>query len=616
MIVALVAVLIVLVGLATVWPLFFIKATAQPDFIAFVFTEYKSADLPLLPFADNDERLLMSGIGESSINPSANQEQNLVRQGLERLAAAKAAKPLVVYWRSHAMCRDGHVWLLHADADLDSTAHCTELADLLAKMDSCPAKNKLLILDVTGSLADSRHGIIADDVAGRVEEEIKNRPTKGAVVLCACEKGQISLTAWPFQHSAFAWFVADALASAAPANGPIKVMDMAEIVAKNTEKWALNTYGIKQTPKLWGLPANSFVLPTTTRPEQQDLASDDEAAQSAYPKWLRDEWERRDKYLADHVYRDAPRAYRLFEESLLWAEQRWRAGRDQARVEESVKSTLSQCTQTLNEAQTKRELAKVPYSLAGMEAHPDSEAMKALSSFFEGIAGKPPADKNAAFTKFAKTWLEKYQEPTIRAAAIFEFALSCQEMKRPTCEKLTKLLDSTPQATFAETLVLRRLVDDPRTDELGRTWKNRHVHNLLAAVQSEEQAVSGDAIALRPMLREKLDKLAMSRRHGELSIRIADVATADDELETVRKDTEQIAKRAREIAGAWNDLLEASVLLPACAFYVADSEDRGLDAAWKDAIQSAIGLFELFDNAGQKEPAGNLSALQLTLRDS
>ena len=94
------------------------------------------------------------------------------------------------------------------------------LRDVLAALKACPARDKLLILDIMRPHADPSLGVLDDDVAGAVLRELEGVPDEGRTVLCAASAGQGSQASEALGRSAFNYYVDQGLRGEADATGP------------------------------------------------------------------------------------------------------------------------------------------------------------------------------------------------------------------------------------------------------------------------------------------------------------------------------------------------------------------------------------------------------------
>src|SRR5262249_35862265 len=175
--------------------------------------------------------------------------------------------PVVVHLACHALGKGNDVWLLPADARIDEPSTWLSLHDVLEILSACPARHKLLILDVMRPIADPRLGILTNDVAGKVQAVLAKQPDKHLFVLGACERGQISHEADYIHQSVFGYYLDAGLKGAADGYNPdgkrndrVSVRELAAFVRKRVDRWTSRNRKARQTPFLMGPEGEDFDL--------------------------------------------------------------------------------------------------------------------------------------------------------------------------------------------------------------------------------------------------------------------------------------------------------------------------------------------------------------------
>ncbi len=137
-------------------------------------------------FTDVDVRALSS------------QERHLLVQQLAELAHADAALPVVVYLSAFAgVADDGGVYLLPGDFQLDAPSSRLPLREALKLLAACPARAKLLVLDIMWRLDDPRLGVAQIDLARCAQAELRAVPDSQRQALLVCSPGQAPLISDP-----------------------------------------------------------------------------------------------------------------------------------------------------------------------------------------------------------------------------------------------------------------------------------------------------------------------------------------------------------------------------------------------------------------------------------
>lgn len=138
----------------------------------------------------------------------------------------------------------------------------TELLELLPR-----EKNKLLILDATTVPASWPMGMIQNDFAAHLQQELTKRASQipNLVVLSASDQGQRSWPSHTWRRSVFGHYVLLGLSGEADldGNGRVTFAELSQYVRKWVEKWTLANRDELQTPY-------EFVS-TDARPDRIDL---------------------------------------------------------------------------------------------------------------------------------------------------------------------------------------------------------------------------------------------------------------------------------------------------------------------------------------------------------
>src|SRR5262249_33338945 len=139
-------------------------------------------------------------------------------------------------------------------------------------------------------------------------------------------------------------------------DGHVSVQELFNFVSARVDDWARrNRSGSRQTPQLYGEgnteAFNLVIFKHGQQPEPRELAD-----LPPYPAWLRDAWQVRARWWQNESYRLQPQAFRQLEATLLRAEQSWRGGANEAKLQKELGS--------LSEPTRPTETAVPPYSLA------------------------------------------------------------------------------------------------------------------------------------------------------------------------------------------------------------------------------------------------------------
>jgi hypothetical protein len=602
----------------------------EPFFLTLPITEYKERLYPVNFLVERDDDGLRQHFPASGQRSRAyeSQEKELL---LKELAALKNRKDhaLVVYLSALARSKQGQVYLLPGDAHPDRPDTWLPLEDILVAVERCPTRHKLLILDAR-PFADPRLGVLANDVADRVQDALEKREAAGELpflVLCSCSRGQVPLIWEEKQRSAFGYFLDEGLRGLANGYNPehkqnqrVSVHELAEFARERVDRWAWRNRNAHQTPQLFG-KADDFDLTVLEHGQPKEESTDPEPA--AYPDWLRDGWRLRDHWWTDGSFRAAPRVFRQLEASLLRGEQRWRGdmGPDPERIKQTLEADLREFKRQLQQAQSVRR--PEPRSLAqavarGRQADPKVvDALKDLLAKLGELAAMKPEEAKKAQDKLLGDFLVKMKkQPHFDLAwAAFEQALADDN---PTPEKI-RLLDDMlvaqqSQPQYVETLALHRLAE---TAADGKKLPNATVYRALRAIREGERAIAGDPRAL-PWVRAPLETAASLRLEGEILLYKgsppSQIVKAGQLLEEADGRYRDVNQTIQVIAEAQRRHDEAFALLPGLVGYLVHRPhlSAGEERDWFVLAEAALLMNQLL-RQGQSGAAPPLEEISRQL---
>jgi hypothetical protein len=325
----------VLAGMLT-W----LQPFTAPVLLPLWITEYRDPRFPVSAEADHDRAALEEGdyFRESSTTTFGSQERQSLSQELAALARMAPSESVVVFLSAFAAADEvGQVVVFPADANPEDPGSPLRLRTVLETLRACPARYKLLVLDIMRPLADPRLGVLANDAADRVAADVEAVPDPSRRVLCACSPGQVALTSENLGRSVFGYYFDEALRGWADGYNPqdrsegrVAVGELVEFVRRRVDRWAQRSRDTRQTPLLLGSGPD---FPLAALPHDRPRAPIPLATLPAYPDWLLKGWQLRDRWRSGpDIPRLVPLAYRTLRDALMRAEQQWRGGRDPARV--------------------------------------------------------------------------------------------------------------------------------------------------------------------------------------------------------------------------------------------------------------------------------------------
>jgi hypothetical protein len=651
------AVMLALAGAIAAW-VFLIRPQHQAYFVPAAFSEYQRPQLPVNGYADQDRRAL-SGFFKA-VSTYTVQEGDLLRTEIGNLRRRSPDEPVIVYVSGYVLAdRKGDLYLLPANAAIDEHDQWYPFREFLQDLKGCPSKQKLLLLDVMRPVADPRLGVLVNDAADRVQDAVAKVDDPGRVVISACSPGQVSLTSEDLRQSVFTFYLVEGLRGAAAGyasartGNTVSVRDLYQYVKEHVDRWARQNRGQHQVPAIAG-DGNFEVVRLSDAAGTPPGETDAEQEPARYPEWLYKEWERRDRWWKDEVYRQAPREFRRLEAVLLRAEQRWRGGVDVERVRKEMNGEVEDLQRPVDRLPTPGQAGE-PLSVAAaalVQARDDAAAAASAAANAQAAkpadagdgkpadgaaakeAGKPgpakPVNRAAAVAAIQKDVLARLIAPTARpkdedldkvkneqlkskdpldvARAILEAVAD-----EPTAERVHRLYYLWPEAQTqrVEAVFLHQL--DQLADKLkGRPWPQDAVRAGLRAVLDGERVMTFDALELgrgEPRVfawtRDLLQTAADRRHEGAVHLFHPGFGSADEARRLFGEASTSYAtarKRMELLQAAYRVGDEAQALLPGLAVYLgarAEHYEGRMErelASWRDAVQALKDLQAVLDN--------------------
>ncbi len=605
------------VGGALAGLLTWVRPVPNPAFVFLASTTFTASPIPSLPQVEGDRAGLKGGQYFARFQSPAPLDGGHWQQAMASWKNHPARDPLVVYVAGRAgRTSSGEVVLLPADASLDQTGTWLRLRELLEKLRDCPARHKLLILDLMHAWAEPAVGVAADQVAAALPGELRTVTDPNRLVLASCSPGQNSLVAENLGRSVFGYYLEEGLRGYADGytgqrDGLITVGELARFVRGRVERWAGRLHGERQTPTLYGSGPDFPLVALAHRQAQPHL---DLAEAGPYPAWLHAAWKQRDQLWQDGGYRRAPRLFQKYQALLLRAEKAWRDGSPAVEFQ----SPLERVHQDLL---CQRDfLRPAPQSLAqaqrqGLKSDPAvAQALRNLCLDARRLlAGAGREEATLVQARLVKSFAEKH--PGVSAEVVAAAAFSQAVTDGASDADTLRLLDHVAnipslslwgsgkgegEPRFVETLLLRQLAD--LADRLGsHPWPADTASRLLRLAHLAEQVHSqAEAFA---WLRPWLDEAAQIRHEGEMALwarGFASLPEADQHLRTAAARYEDLGRQAEAIRQALAARDEALALLPWYARYL-EEEPKELPA-WEAALASTRALDAVL-RAGPMSPA-------------
>ncbi len=592
---------------AVVGALLWIRPAEPPLLLSVPVGEYRDPAWPPNPWPEQDTAAVQAAFPDLAGRETAYgfQELHLLQSKLQALANVKAGQPLIVHLTALAAAHDGAVHVLPGDARPGEPSTWLPLDMVLDVLAACPAKHKLLLLDVAHPLAADPpggtpgRGPLADAVADRLDDQLRARADAGRLpffVLTSCSKGELSLPLDEEQLSAFAFYVADGLRGAADgfnpdrrADGRVRVRELADFAAARVARWARECRGLRQTPHLYG-DAKDFDL--TARPQP----APERPAARPYPGWLLAGWKERDDWLARGAFRAAPAAFNALQAALPRAERDWRLGGRPERVETNLKDARSAAQSARDRAKPEpppplRSLAawQVPEKLAA-EWSPLIESFltaRATAATNPKDAEKAQADRQA----FIQKTTANEDARKAAAALVWRRLLSDNSPKPEVVADLSALLDAVQPQPTTESQAAHRLAAWQRPG--GTQWPPGAARQLLQTEDAANRAIAAGPAAF-PWAKGLYAAAAKLRDDGEALLfnpttrRRDEQARAADLMKQAEATFAAAADQMTKVQAARAAVEETAAVLMATA--VSAAEEGRDERPWREAARAFADL--------------------------
>jgi hypothetical protein len=646
---ALLAVLVALVALAGVTlGLLYWFAPPLPLAALPVWVTTEPGSAGPVPWAAQDRAALLAGdpLGRPLDDPAANPTRDQLRLRFRALQRVRRSQPVVVHVAAPASVdATGGVYLLPADPLGDHPRNRLPLAELLGYFRDCPARHKLLVLNLSPPPDDPRFAPPPGDLASAVMRSLEESPDPARLCLVACGPGQAPLASPDLGRSVFAYYLEAGLRGLADGWGPdgdrdgrVTPTELAAFVRGRVGRWAGANLRPAQTPVLVGTAAD-FTLatyPLSDPPGAPEVAG----GSVAYPDWLRAGWERHDRWLADGRANAAPRALALLRDALLAAERDLLGGRSAGDVQQALDRRLGELDRlaaALTAVAAPTPLPTLATLFPGYVS-PDPALRDALDDATRIEPPPPPApakpdEKPAAAGPVLPPTLEPFLKKPHAEVALAAFRVLADD-PAPTAGRVRRvallLATQEPSPKFAETLLIQRLADlaDPAA---GVTWvQGRAALALQTARLLEEAAARPEVVAwARPALDEayqlRADAEAVLFAPGYANPADADrrLRAAAEAARGLKANADQLraALAARDEAAAWlagaTPVVDADLVPLADAVRLADQTRQLVDAlAPPEKPVDAAGFAELARTWRDREAAvrATLNSVSVPLR--
>lgn len=597
-IVLLFAMFLALASILAIW-LLLIKPPPPPPFLLTIHIgDFNSGHYPVLAFTGQDGERLQSHF------PSKKQAETKTKELLRRELAGLATRtePILVQISALALTRNETVFLLPGDADPDDESTWLDVAEILESIGHCPARHKLLILDLAHPLTNPRLGVLSDRVAETLERNLTKSPP-AFFVLCPCSAGEYSLNSEGIRASAMAYYVDQGLQGAADLDKDwrITVRELFGFVEMRVDQWAQINRGTRQKPRLHG-KADDFVVSSITK---NALSPAGRPTLEPYPTILYEGWKQRDIVREKAAFRKSPRQLMKLDAILLRHENLWRGGvlakKDLATFDDEVAPLIRTLTQSVSSP-------PMPVrSLAQARVKPSPEIVETVLNIV--AAAKDRGGKKDIQAKLAQELTKKLQESKDSSfpqqAVVVMEALSRAAQLQPEHLRLAHevVAGLNPRQRYVEVLYLRRLSDFAERIQIRNpdTWSPQHAQALLQCLRLRESVVAALAEEPRflPWVAPMIEEADPQRLQGEKKLlweRPSSWPSAHDSLRTASEKYKLASQTIDALHRGDASLTRAFAELSAYSNLICDwpEFDAQAESAWSSAAREALVLRKLF----------------------
>jgi hypothetical protein len=574
--------------------------------------------LPFTPWAEQDRLAITSG-ALFRVGTSAHEKRLDAGTLLQQLDGIRDVQnSVVVYLAGPAVHQKGKVYVQPAGSTSDDPNHWVALQQVLMRIRDCPARHRLLVLDITFPIArldalvsPGQYGTLEDDVAAAIPAELQAVEDPALLVLCSSGPGETALVSEEMGRSVFNFYLEEGLRGWSDGYGPagrrdgqITVRELAAFCQARVDRWAKRNRNVRQVPQLYG-SGPDFPLVALEHGEPSEMPPTREP--SPYPEWLFKAWKERDAWRAGEKDHASARLFRGLEAQVLTAERAWRGGVKAELVQERLAASLALARRQLElqEKWPRPQPASLASALALGEPKDDALAdtireflSRSLQQTHGLKADEAEKVRAALLADFREKALAKVSDFALAWAA-FQTAANDPAPQRETLQTLDRLLRfRQPRPQFVETLLLRDLA------ESQVTRKPAIVRQCLRAVGLGQKALARQAI--QPSLSERLD-VALQRSHdGQVCFWANDYASAqeaEDLLASASRDLESLVEQLEILRRTEELRSEAGAFLPAFLGYL--ESHANYENTWGNAMRAARRLSDLLES-----PSPEMAELQ------
>ena len=273
-----------------------VRDRPAPYFVAFWVGPYDKPEIPPTAWLDADRRALKTTVFPNADSADRGRQEADLGGHAETAGGprrrARRDEDVVVYLSAYAVVdHDKKIQILAADSSPYEVKTQLPLSWVLDRLKHCPAKNKLLVLDIMRGMIDPRDvGGTADGVGDLLGQGApgRRRPNRlndpDLMVIAACGPGQVALGSATLRHSVFGYYFHRALTTEeadSNGDGAVSVRELAGYLTRNVNAWAMHYRGVHQSPVLLGRQQGDFALAATRGRDRRRARPDPRTAKGA-----------------------------------------------------------------------------------------------------------------------------------------------------------------------------------------------------------------------------------------------------------------------------------------------------------------------------------------------
>jgi hypothetical protein len=434
-------ILLALGGGLLAW-LLFPDPFTPPRFLPLAVYEYHTSIPPLAWSRQDADALAALGWSKSSAGHNS-QTLRLLKAELEALASHPPGEPLVVYLSGYLLTHDGKPYLFPAEEKLDTPpTGWLPMTDVFRLLRACPARRKLLVLDVMRPLSLPEKGQLRLDRLASLwpllQEAVKE--DSALAILTACSPGQASQSSEELGRGVFGYFLArglrgeaDGWMPGARSDGRVSLKEIADYVRACVDHYSLECFGARQAPALLGGDGGwPLTLALDVAEEAVPLGE--------YPPWLDAAWKTLDTWHARGPTPAVWPAMFAHARATLEAEARWRAGVEPARARADLESRLAAAAAEYAARAPRGPDDEASLATAPAPAEDEVDSLKRALARLDKLPPKAPEDALKPIQADLDALVKKHAEKSRELAALILAAASGQPFGPQAARALAAML--------------------------------------------------------------------------------------------------------------------------------------------------------------------------------